>query len=47
MQQVILDDNAWVFCSFLKMSMISKASVTGYTYHPTDFYQVTVDLDIN
>lgn len=47
MQQVILDDNAWVFCSFLKMSMISKASVTGYTYHPTDFYQVTADLDIN
>lgn len=47
MQQVILDDNAWVFCSFLKMSMISKSSVTGYEYHPTDFYQVTVDLDIN
>jgi peptide/nickel transport system substrate-binding protein len=46
MQQVILDDNAWVFCSFLKMSMISKAGVTGYEYHPTDFYQVTVDLDI-
>ena len=47
MQQVILDDNAWVFCSFLKMSMISKSSVTGYEYHPTDFYQVTADLDIN
>lgn len=47
MQQVILDDNAWVFCSFLKMSMISKANVTGYISHPTDFYQVTVDLDIN
>lgn len=47
MQQVILDDNAWVFCSFLKMSMISKSGVTGYEYHPTDFYQVTVDLDIN
>ena len=46
MQQVILDDNAWVFCSFLKMSMISKAGVTAYEYHPTDFYQVTVDLDI-
>ena len=46
MQQVILDDNAWVFCSFLKMSMISKANVTGYISHPTDFYQVTVDLDI-
>ena len=46
MQQVLLDDNAWVFCSFLKMSMISKAGVTGYEYHPTDFYQVTADLDI-
>ncbi len=46
MQQVILDDNAWVFCSFLKMGMISRAGVTGYEYHPTDFYQVTVDLDI-
>lgn len=46
MQQVVLDDNAWVFCSFLKMSMISKAGVTGYDYHPTDFYQVTADLDI-
>ena len=47
MQQVILDDNAWVFCSFLKMGMISKSNVTGYEYHPTDFYQVTADLDIN
>ena len=46
MQQALLDDNAFVFCSFLKMSMISKAGVTGYDYHPTDFYQVTADLDI-
>ena len=46
MQQALLDDNAFVFCSFLKMSMISKAGVTGYDYHPTDFYQVTAELDI-
>ena len=46
MQQILLDDNAFVFCSFLKMSMISKAGVTGYEYHPTDFYQVTAELDI-
>lgn len=25
MQQTVLDDHAFVFCSFLKMSMISKA----------------------
>ena len=44
MQQTILDDNAFVFCSHLKMSMISKASVTGLTAHPCDFYEITVDL---
>ncbi len=47
MQQTILDDNAYVFCSFLEMNQISKKSVTGYTAHACDYYQVTVDLDIN
>ncbi len=47
MQQVLLDDNAFVFCSFLRMSIISKASVTGLTAHPCDFYELTAGLDIN
>lgn len=47
MQQTILDDNAYVFCSHLRMSMISKASVTGLTAHPCDYYEITADLDIN
>ena len=47
MQQTILDDNAYVFCSFLEMNQISKKSVTGYTAHACDYYQVTADLDIN
>ncbi len=46
MQQILLDDNAFIFCSFLRMSMISKASVTGLTAHPCDFYELTADLDI-
>ena len=46
LQQAILDDNAYVFCSFLQMNMISKASVTGYIAHACDYYQVTADLDI-
>lgn len=46
MQQTILDDNAYVFCSHLQMSMISKASVTGLVAHPCDFYELTADLDI-
>lgn len=47
MQQLILDDNAYVFCSFLKMSHISRSNVTGYIAHACDYYQVTADLDIN
>lgn len=47
LQQAILDDNAYVFCSFLEMNMISKSNVTGYTAHACDYYQVTADLDIN
>ena len=47
LQQTILDDNAYVFCSFLQMNMISKSTVTGYTAHACDYYQVTADLDIN
>lgn len=47
MQQTLLDDNAFVFCSFLKMSMISKSNVTGLEAHPCDYYEITADLDIN
>ena len=46
LQQAILDDNAYIFCSFLQMNMISKVNVTGYTAHACDYYQVTADLDI-
>ena len=46
MQQIVLDDHAFVFCSFLKMGMISKANVKNYTSHACDYYQVTADLDV-
>ncbi len=44
MQQTILDDNAFVFCSHLQMSMITKSSVEGLIAHPCDFYEITADL---
>ena len=47
MQQAILKDNGYVFCSFLKMSQISRKGVTGYTAHACDYYQVTAELDID
>ena len=46
MQQELLDDNSYVFCSFLRMSMIMKANVTGLEAHACDFYEMTADLDI-
>ena len=46
MQQAILDDNGYVFCSFLQMSQISRSNVVGYEAHACDYYQVTADLDI-
>ena len=47
MQQTILDDNAYVFCSFLNMSMISKANVAGLTALPCDYYELTADLRVD
>ena len=47
LQQTILDDAGYVFCSFLEMSMISKVSVHNWTAHACDYYEVTVDLDID
>ena len=46
MQQELLDDNSYVFCSFLRMSMICKAEVSGLEAHACDFYELTADLDI-
>jgi len=46
MQQTILDDNAFVFCSHLRMNIISRKGVTGLTAHPCDFYEITAELDV-
>lgn len=45
MSQTILDDNAYVFASHLKMSMIAKKNIKGLVAHPCDFYEITADLD--
>ena len=47
MTQTILDDNAFVFASHLKMSIVSGEGVTGLTAHPCDYYEITVDRDKN
>ena len=37
LQQKILDDHAYIFCSFLQMNMISKSNVKNYTAHACDW----------
>lgn len=44
MQQILLDDDAFVFCSHLRMSMVCRSDVEGLTAHPCDFYEITADL---
>ena len=44
MQQLLLDDDAFVFCSHLQMSLIAQADVAGLVAHPCDFYEITADL---
>lgn len=45
MTQTILNDHAFVFASHLKMSIVSGKGVSGLTAHPSDYYEITVDLE--
>lgn len=46
MQQLILEDSAFFFASHLKMSFVMKGSVSGFEAHPSDYYEITANLDI-
>lgn len=46
MQQTILDDHSHFFASFLTMGIVSDANVSGLEAHPSDYYEITADLDI-
>jgi peptide/nickel transport system substrate-binding protein len=43
--QQILDDNAYIYASHLKMSFVMKKGITGFTAHPSDYYEITAGLD--
>ena len=47
MQQIILDDHAYVFASHLTMGIVARAGVSGIEPHPCDYYEITVDLDVD
>lgn len=46
MQQIILDDHAFYFISYLQMGILSRKGVTGLAAHPSDYYEITAELDV-
>ncbi|MBQ3451678.1 MAG: ABC transporter substrate-binding protein, partial [Selenomonadaceae bacterium] len=44
--QQILDDCALIYVAHLKMSLVMKANVEGFKAHPSDYYEITPELDL-
>ncbi|MCD2491838.1 ABC transporter substrate-binding protein [Lacrimispora sp. NSJ-141] len=47
MVQMILDDNALTIFNHQKMTNIYSKNVTGYRTHPSEYYLLDVNMDIN
>lgn len=45
MVQQVLDDAAIIYAAHLKMSFVMKQGVTGFAAHPSDYYEITPELD--
>ncbi len=45
MSQQILDDCALFYASHLKMSFVMKNNVAGFYAHPSDYYEITAELE--
>ena len=45
MSQKVLDDCALIYASHLKMSFVMKPNVEGFKAHPSDYYEITAELD--
>lgn len=45
MSQQVLDDCALIYAAHLKMSLVMKPNVEGFTAHPSDYYEIRPELD--
>lgn len=45
-QQLLLDDYVSEYFGHNNLNIVSKSNVEGLVAHPTDYYQITVDLDV-
>jgi len=46
MSQQVLDDCALIYASHLRMSFVMKPNVAGFKAHPSDYYEITPELDL-
>jgi len=44
MTQQVLDDCAIIYVAHLRMSLVMKSNVQGFTAHPSDYYEITAAL---
>lgn len=44
--QQLLDDDAFIYASHLKMSFVMKKNIQGFKAHPSDYYELTADLEV-
>lgn len=47
MSQTILDDCGYFFASHLRMRFVMRAGVSGFTAHPSDYYEITAQLTVD
>jgi len=45
MSQQVLDDCALIYASHLRMSFVMKSNVKGFKAHPSDYYEITAELN--
>lgn len=45
--QQLIEDAAFIYAAHLKMSLVMKNNIGGFTAHPCDYYEITKDLTIN
>ncbi len=45
-QAEVLKDNGYYYASFLEMSLVMKSNVTGLVAHPSDYYEITANLNM-
>ncbi len=46
MSQILLNEYEFIFVSHLKMSLVMKENIAGFVAHPSDYYEITADLEI-